>query len=118
MEIPSLVIREAVKEISQQLFTASNSNEALFFARMYSEGLGRYFKRLERIKFQNLKSVLDAGCGYGQWAIALSMMNQRVLACDIDQDRLLFLEKLINLLGIKNIKLDLFQNYYILIIVY
>jgi SAM-dependent methyltransferase len=106
MEISEPIIREAVKEACNELFTASDSNEALFIDRMYSQGLGRYSKRLESIKFQNRRHVLDAGCGYGQWALALSMMNEQVLACDIDDNRLAFLENLTHLLDIKNIKID------------
>lgn len=101
------MVREAVKEVCCEFFSNDKSNEALFIQRMYSDGLDRYMKRLERIKFQNCKSVLDAGCGYGQWALALSLMNEQVIACDVDANRLKFLEKLIDKLCIRNIKLDL-----------
>lgn len=107
MDISELIIREAVREASNNFFTNSNSNEALFIQRIYTDGLGRYLKRLESIRFQDRQNVLDAGCGYGQWALALSLINKQVVACDISSTRLAFLEKLISLLNIQNIKLEL-----------
>lgn len=107
MEISDLLIHKTINEVCDMFFHADKSNERLFVQRMYSKGIGRYLKRLDRMEFKNYGNVLDAGCGYGQWAIALSMMNEKVIACDTDKNRLEFLENVIRMLDIKNIKLEL-----------
>lgn len=49
---------------------------------------GRYDRVIQRIGFNDLGEVLDAGCGYGQWSRALSRNGNRVTAIDIDQEKL------------------------------
>jgi len=107
MKISDSIIREVVKEVVDKFFTRKKSNESQFVERVYSNGLSHYVNRLEKIGFKSCRHVFDAGCGYGQWALALSTLNKEVLACDIDDNRLEFLQQLIELLGIKNIKLEL-----------
>ena len=46
-------------------------NDKLFIQRVFSKGLDSYINRLEAIGFTKKSKVLDAGCGYGQWSIAL-----------------------------------------------
>ena len=48
---------------------------------------GYYRSRLRQIGFINLDCVLDAGCGIGQWSIALGDLNAHVLAVDLNPTR-------------------------------
>lgn len=47
-----------------------------------------YLQRLRGLGFSGLEKVLDAGCGMGQWSLALAMLNREVEAIDINQERL------------------------------
>lgn len=47
-----------------------------------------YVERLRRIDFKNFKSVLDVGCGFGHWSVALSKLNSHVKGFDPSQHRI------------------------------
>lgn len=47
-----------------------------------------YKKKLELLGFTDLEKVLDAGCGMGQWTIALGELNRCVEGIDISENRL------------------------------
>lgn len=55
---------------------------AEFMIRNFSGGVGKYRDRLQQIGFVGMDRILDAGCGWGQWAIAMASMNARVDAID------------------------------------
>ena len=81
-------------------------NDRLFFSRVYNNGdLFKYKKRLNAIGFTNKKNILDHGCGYGQWSIALSELNSNVSSYDYDNDRLIITNQIIDNLDINNINL-------------
>ena len=65
-----------------------------FLDRVYAKDLNYYIKRLKKIRFINLEKVLDAGCGFGQWGIALSYINKTVTAIDINSERILVAQKI------------------------
>jgi len=58
-----------------------------FLNRVYSQDIEFYMNRLKKIGFVNFEDVLDAGCGFGQWSIALSLVNKSVNTVDIDLKR-------------------------------
>ncbi len=62
--------------------------ERQFFERVYSKPISVYQNRLSRISLNNKSLVLDAGCGFGQWTIALSRLNKDVIGMDIDISKL------------------------------
>lgn len=49
-----------------------------------------YQSRLKALGFENMDRVLDAGCGTGQWSVALASLNKRIDAIDVDDDCLRF----------------------------
>jgi SAM-dependent methyltransferase len=59
-----------------------------YMERMYAGGLERYENRLNAIGFTGMESVLDAGCGFGQWSLALATHNREVVGVDISPDRI------------------------------
>jgi SAM-dependent methyltransferase len=69
-------------------------NDAAYLTRVYQDGLTKYRDRLSAIAFSGLGHVLDAGCGFGQWTLALSELNESVSACDISTARISALQKL------------------------
>jgi len=52
--------------------------------RVYGGDFSRYTHRLNQIKFAGVGNVLDAGAGFGQWSVALSLNANTVYAVDID----------------------------------
>lgn len=59
-----------------------------FAIRVFSGGFDRYIKRIDQYGFKSIGRVLDAGCGFGQWAIALASLGNRVDAVDVSKDRI------------------------------
>ena len=78
-------------------------NDHSFLHRNFRDGLEKYIDRLKAIGFINNQKVLDAGCGYGQWSLALAGLNEMVESCDISHQRVQFLQELALRLGIRNI---------------
>lgn len=66
-----------------------------FAERVLGGDLARYSARIVQYGFDNLGRVLDAGCGFGQWSLALAELGNDVTAVDIDNDRLSFLRRLL-----------------------
>ncbi len=50
--------------------------------------LDNYNYRIENLGLENLDKVLDAGCGIGQWSIALAQKNGFVEAIDKNKERI------------------------------
>ncbi len=65
----------------------------------------KYQERLSAIGFSEHDHVLDAGCGYGQWSLALAEMNRQVSGCDISPLRIDLLSDLTKILGVTNLDL-------------
>ena len=78
-------------------------SEAAFVRRVFSGGIEPYSDRVAQYGFTGCEQVLDAGCGFGQWSIALARQNVAVRAIDVAVDRLAFLDALAHRLGHPNI---------------
>ena len=85
MDLLSRIVRKALGALP--------GNDAAFLGRVYSSDLETYVNRLRAIGFINMERVLDAGCGFGQWSLALAGMNARVSAIDAADNRIEFLTK-------------------------
>lgn len=68
-----------------------DSASADFLARVFAGGLEKYRERIRQYGLSGRQHVLDAGCGFGQWTLALAAENTRVDAVDINASRLQFL---------------------------
>ena len=76
-----------------------------FCLRMYATPQENYQRRLRMIGFENLACILDAGCGFGQWSLAMaSLGNAHIHACDIDTDRITAFSSILAQLGEKRIE--------------
>lgn len=80
-----------------------NDNAARFLRRVYEAGLAAYSTRLTAYGFTGQERVLDAGCGFGQWTLALSRINKAVYAVDTSAERIRFVQDVSQALGIPNI---------------
>lgn len=78
-------------------------NAKRFFRQVFSQGIATYTDRLIAIGFVGLGNVLDLGCGFGQWSVALAKLNRSVDSFDIDPERVKILQKIALDLSIDNI---------------
>lgn len=74
-----------------------------FLTRVFSVDFQKYNSQLDTLQILNKQTVLDAGCGFGQWSLALSQYNNSVYSIDISQERVSFLEKVLKELEINNV---------------
>lgn len=79
-------------------------NDAQFAERMYADQPAKYAATLRRLGLVGLDSVLDAGSGYGQWAVSLSRLNGEVVAVDASAQRVDFLSALARELELDNVQ--------------
>jgi SAM-dependent methyltransferase len=61
-----------------------------------------YLERLKMIGFTDKEYVLDAGCGVGQWTVALGLLNRDALGVDCRPGRIAIAEALVKGMGINN----------------
>lgn len=85
-EIARLLIEE---EANPAFFQGDNARA--FARRMFGTRLTIYESTLRRVGFRGLGIVLDAGCGYGQWSLALAESNSQVLSIDVSRARINFI---------------------------
>jgi len=85
---------------SRQYF--ADENDRFFAARMYKSGIETYTSKLQALSFDDFESVLDAGCGFGQWLLSLSLMNKKVVGIDLSQERVNFVNEMLSNLEITN----------------
>ena len=83
-----------------------SENDKQFIQRIYSDGLDKYEQRIKALGFSGVQKVLDAGCGYGQWTLALAALNAEVYACDISETRTSVLASLADAIGTPNLIVD------------
>ena len=81
-------------------------NDDLFIKRIFSQGISKYTNRLLALGFSGNQQVLDAGCGFGQWSIALSLLNENVTSCDISSTRITFIKDLQRALALSNLEAE------------
>lgn len=97
-------IGEAVDRIADHGNLLSSANDKAFFRRVFSRRMAEYINRVRAIGFSGLDCVLDAGCGFGQWSLALATVNNNVVACDSSPVRVEILRSLAGALKLPNIE--------------
>ena len=96
------VIEEILKEKEKLL----SPNSLAFLSRIYLNGIDHYLNRIKAINFINGTNVLDAGCGFGQWSLLLSEVNNNVYSLDSDSARLFLFDLILFKINKKNISLQ------------
>lgn len=95
-----MIINKDILNIGKKFL---NDNDFSFFKRVWSQDLNIYKDRLSSIDFNQKNNVLDAGCGFGQWSLQLSILNNNIYAIDNDHTRINILKELKKLKSIENI---------------
>jgi SAM-dependent methyltransferase len=88
-----------------QLLDGANivGNDRAFCMRVWETDPEIYRERLRAVGFSGLGKVLDAGCGFGQWTLALAELNESVTAIDISEPRIEVTRQLVARLGGRNV---------------
>lgn len=73
--------------VDDDLVADLDPNDTAFLRRVYDEGLDTYIERLRHLGFDGEGVVIDAGCGFGQWTLALAVLCDRVVGVDVAADR-------------------------------
>jgi SAM-dependent methyltransferase len=81
-------------------------NDAKFIDRVFAKGIDPYVRRLKGYSFERKPRVLDAACGFGQWALGLAHLNAAVDAFDMSSSRVDFLGELGRSLGLGNLSVQ------------
>jgi ubiquinone/menaquinone biosynthesis C-methylase UbiE len=101
-----MIKQDIIESIIKKNGAALGDNNIKFISRVFDKGILPYKERLLAYGFCNHENVLDAGCGFGQWSLALADLNNNVLAVDISEKRISFLNELINHHSFHNIRTD------------
>lgn len=75
---------ELIKRLLSEIETDRDKE---FFKRVWSIEPEIYKNRLRAIGFEKLNSILDAGCGFGQWSVRLAELNELVEGIELDETR-------------------------------
>jgi len=94
--------KKHIEQIAQDL----PQRDKGFLQRVFGDGLGKYVERLEAVKILGANRVLDAGCGFGQWAMAMGPHSQEVFGIDISKDRIHTAVSLSKRLNLRNVFFD------------
>lgn len=81
------------------------ANDDAFVRRVYARGLEPYRRRVAQWGLAGLGPVLDAGCGFGQWSLALARDNARVHAVDPSAERTAFTGAMAARLGLDGLRM-------------
>ncbi|MFC3645980.1 class I SAM-dependent methyltransferase [Planctobacterium marinum] len=97
---------EQLIKITNQAGINLEKNDLDFVSRVYSEGVDKYRRRLEKLGFYNANKVLDAGAGFGQWSIALAELNTSVESIEFSDMRVITAQKIFELLNKRNVRIQ------------
>jgi ubiquinone/menaquinone biosynthesis C-methylase UbiE len=92
-----------IEEVLQRFDRSMSENDRAFVRRVFGKGIDVYRRRIAQYGFCGFRHVLDAGCGFGQWSLALARENSAVTGLDISSTRLTVLERLAGELGQRNL---------------
>ena len=91
---------ETIGQLIEEFKPFLSENDRSFIERVFKNGIDVYRNRIKQYGLVGLKHILDAGCGYGQWSIALARENEAVTAIDVRPERLIFLKALADKLNL------------------
>ena len=90
-------------DLSLVRLLAKKANDESYAEFICKSPFSFYIERVRRIGFVEKERVLDAGCGFGQWAAALALLNNRVTALERNSSRLAIAKEFTAKSGIDNI---------------
>jgi ubiquinone/menaquinone biosynthesis C-methylase UbiE len=91
-----------MNEVLSRFTGILSTNDLEFFSRVWSTESEVYSQRVRAMGFVGLEKILDAGCGMGQWSLALASKNDHVFGVDVSEDRARIAAKMNHGLGAMN----------------
>jgi ubiquinone/menaquinone biosynthesis C-methylase UbiE len=101
-----MTVASRIHTVLEQHGSQLGDNALRFAERIFSKSLDVYTQRLRGCGFVGARHVLDAGCGFGQWSLALAGLNTSVEAIDVSGERLRFLRDAASALDLANIQVQ------------
>jgi SAM-dependent methyltransferase len=92
---------EVCDDVGPRLLASARDQD--FLRRVWSTPAEVYEERLRAIGFRGLRRVLDAGCGFGQWTVALARLNAEVLGADPSAERIAVAREMAAALALDNV---------------
>ena len=107
MEYPDINDIRRLIESECEKNPSANPDEASiqYYISRYKVGLQYYIDRIDNLLFSGNK-VLDAGCGSGAWAIALTQRYNEVVGRDMNNKGLRVFRTVSKIMNINNIQID------------
>lgn len=103
MKISTDTINRVLSSLRVEGRFSLSVNDESFLMRTYTTDLDSYKNELQRLGFVAHERVLDAGCGFGQWSLALALLNENIWSMDIANERVQFLKSFAAEIGQTNI---------------
>lgn len=98
-EKPSIVLPRFEDVADLEAIASLADVEVRFVERVFGTPADRYVDRLHNAGLRGLGTVLDLGCGFGQWALCLAQMNTSVIGVDPAPQRVDALRQIAERLG-------------------
>jgi SAM-dependent methyltransferase len=98
-----VVTADAQVDLSLVLSRAKESNDESYAQMVCQFPFSFYLERVRAIDFVGKDSVLDVGCGFGQWTVAHALLNRRVVALEYNRPRLAIARDLVRKSGLENV---------------
>jgi len=76
-----------IRQINRPQAERLSPQDRKFYKTVYATDTEVYLTRLRALGLSGHSRVLDAGCGFGQWTLALAQLNHEVIGVDLDRDR-------------------------------
>lgn len=89
--------------MNPNLPNAVDDPDTAFLHKLFDGDLAEYEQRLQALGFVDLPTVLDAGSGYGQWALPLARYNRIVWGVEPDEARVRAATALARLKDVRNV---------------
>tara|TARA_Y100000589_G_scaffold326707_1_gene366997 strand:- start:1844 stop:2581 length:738 start_codon:yes stop_codon:yes gene_type:complete len=99
------MIKNTFREWDLLIDLATEKNDLNYAKVITQRPLSYYIKRIKNLGFTNKKCVLDVGCGYGQWSVAMSAFNEKIISLEKSETRIEIAKEYIHSMNISNINL-------------
>lgn len=95
--------RQMLVEAVHDSSPLGGENALAFAQRVFAADASLYVKKVTDLGLAGRGTVFDAGCGFGQWTVALADLNETVIATDVDAKRTSFLRELCAVAPVPNV---------------
>lgn len=95
-------LKAAADMVAEEFEPVLGANGVAFLRRIYANGLQSYQRRLSAVGLDAGGHLLDAGCGFGQWSLAVASGYEHLTGVDVSEARVAACSRLAQLSGTTN----------------